>query len=55
MVHATRQVLADEGGSVRGVTSRLLEGFAEQGLVSMGREQVEIVDAQRLRRIAAPA
>lgn len=55
VVHATHQALADELGSVREIVSRLLKSFAEQGLVSLGREQVEIVDAQRLRRIAAPA
>jgi CRP/FNR family transcriptional regulator len=55
VVHSTHQALADELGSVREIVSRLLKSFAEQGLVSLGREQVEIVDAQRLRRIAAPA
>ena len=55
MVHTTHQALADELGRVREIVRRLLESFAEQGLVSLGREQVEIVDAQRLRRVAAPA
>ena len=52
MVHATHQQLADELGSVREMVSRLLKGFAEQGLVALGREQVEIRDAAGLRRIA---
>jgi CRP/FNR family transcriptional regulator len=53
MLYATHQQLADELGSVREIVSRLLKGFAEQGLVSLGREQVEILDAAGLRRIAS--
>ena len=52
IVRATHQQLADELGSVREMVSRLLKGFAEQGLVTVGREQVEIRDAAGLRRIA---
>lgn len=52
IVRATHQQLADELGSVREMVSRLLKGFAEQGLVTLGREQVEIRDAAGLRRIA---
>lgn len=55
VVHTTHQALADELGSVREIVSRLLKSFAEQGLVSLAREQVEIVDAAGLRRVAAPA
>ncbi|MFA7239564.1 MAG: Crp/Fnr family transcriptional regulator [Sulfuricellaceae bacterium] len=51
-VHATHQQLADELGSVREMVSRLLKGFAAQGLVALGREQIEILDAAGLRRIA---
>jgi CRP/FNR family transcriptional regulator len=53
LVHATHQQLADELGSVREMVSRLLKGFAEQGLVRLGREQVEVLDAAGLRRIAS--
>lgn len=52
-VHATHQQLADELGSVREMVSRLLKGFAEQGLVRLGREQVELLDPAGLRRIAS--
>jgi CRP/FNR family transcriptional regulator len=52
IVRATHQQLADELGSVREMISRLLKGFAEQGLVALSREQVEILDAAGLRRIA---
>lgn len=53
VVHATHQQLADELGSVREMVSRLLKGFAEQGLVRLGREQVEVLDAAGLRRTAS--
>jgi len=53
VVRATHQQLADELGSVREMVSRLLKGFAEQGLVALSREQIEILDAAGLRRIAA--
>jgi CRP/FNR family transcriptional regulator, anaerobic regulatory protein len=53
MLHATHQQLADELGSVREMVSRLLKGFAEQGLVRLSREQVEILDPAGLRRIAS--
>ncbi|MBL8491077.1 MAG: Crp/Fnr family transcriptional regulator [Rhodocyclaceae bacterium] len=51
-IHTTHQQLADELGSVREMVSRLLKGFAEQGLVRLSREQVEILDPARLREIA---
>ncbi|HEX8989093.1 MAG TPA: Crp/Fnr family transcriptional regulator [Rhodocyclaceae bacterium] len=52
VLHATHQQLADELGSVREMVSRLLKSFAEQGLVRLGREQVEILDPAGLRRMA---
>ena len=52
LLHTTHQQLADELGSVREIVSRLLKGFAEQGLVRLGREQVEILDPAGLRRTA---
>lgn len=53
LLHTTHQQLADELGSVREIVSRLLKGFAEQGLVRLGREQVEILEPARLRGIAS--
>lgn len=53
VLHVTHQQLADELGSVREIVSRLLKGFAEQGLVRLGREQIEILDPVGLRRLAA--
>ncbi len=52
LVKATHQQLADELGSVREMVSRLLKGFAEHDLVRMSREQIEIVDAAGLRKLA---
>ena len=51
-LHTTHQHLADELGSVREMVSRLLKGFADQGLVRLGREQIEILDPAGLRKIA---
>lgn len=51
-LHTTHQQLADELGSVREMVSRLLKGFADQGLVRLGREQIEILDPAGLRKLA---
>ena len=53
VVHASHQQLADELGSVREMVSRLLKRFEEQGLVRLGREQVEVLDPAGLRRAAS--
>lgn len=53
LLHVTHQHLADELGSVREIVSRLLKGFADQGLVRLAREQVEILDPAGLRRLAS--
>lgn len=51
-VRATHQALAEELGSVREIVSRLLKGFAVQGLVALGREQISVLDREALRQIA---
>ena len=51
-LNVTHQQLADELGSVREIISRLLKGFAAQGLVSLGREQLSITDRDGLQKIA---
>src|SRR5262245_10817534 len=53
MIHTTHQQLADELGSVRAIVTRLLKTFAEQGLVSIWREEIEIVNPSMFRRLAA--
>ena len=52
VLNVTHQQLADELGSVREIVSRLLKGFAAQGLVTLGREQLSIVDRTGLQKIA---
>lgn len=54
LLQITHQQLADELGSVREMISRLLKGFADQGLIRLGRERIEVIDPAGLRRIAAP-
>ena len=51
-IHTTHQALADELGSVREIVSRLLKNFAEQGWVKLGREQIEVLDAAALKKLA---
>ena len=53
VLNVTHQQLADELGSVREIVSRLLKGFAEQGLVALGREQLTVSDRAGLQKIAA--
>jgi CRP/FNR family transcriptional regulator len=52
-IRITHQALADDLGSLREMISRLLKNFAEQGWVSLGREQIEVLDAGALRKLAA--
>jgi CRP/FNR family transcriptional regulator len=51
-INTTHQALADELGSAREIVSRLLKGFAEQGWVKLGREQIEVTDTASLRKFA---
>jgi CRP/FNR family transcriptional regulator len=53
-LRTTHQQLADELGTVREMVSRVLKSFEEQGLVALGREQIEILDAAGLRRMSGP-
>lgn len=53
VLHVTHQQLADELGSVREIVSRLLKGFAAQGLVLLGREQLTVTDRDGLNKLAA--
>lgn len=52
-IRITHQALADNLGSLREIISRLLKNFADQGWVRLGREQIEVLDAAALRRLAA--
>ena len=51
-LHITHQAIADELGSAREIVSRLLKGFAEQGWVKLGREQIDITDPAALKKFA---
>jgi CRP/FNR family transcriptional regulator len=51
-IRSTHQSLAEELGSVREIVSRLLKGFAAQGLVALGREQIELLDRKALKQLA---
>jgi CRP/FNR family transcriptional regulator len=48
----THQELAAELGSSREVISRLLENFARQGLIRLGRGSIEVPDSQVLAELA---
>lgn len=50
-IRTTHQALADELGSVREIVSRMLKSFAEQGWIKLGREQIEVLDADALGKL----
>jgi CRP/FNR family transcriptional regulator, anaerobic regulatory protein len=51
-IAVTHQQLADGLGTVREMVSRVLDGFARQGLVALTRGRVELLSVQRLRALA---
>lgn len=53
LLSVTHQQLANELGSVREIISRLLKGFAAQGLVGLSREQITILDREKLTQLAS--
>jgi len=55
VLQVTHQSIADELGSVREIVTRLLHHFADDGLVRLSRERIEIVDPAGLRTVALPA
>jgi CRP/FNR family transcriptional regulator, anaerobic regulatory protein len=55
IVRATHQQLADELGTVREIITRLLRRFERDAWVRCGREQIELLDASALRRLAGGA
>jgi CRP/FNR family transcriptional regulator len=52
-VNVTHQTLADELGTVREIITRLLRRFEREGWVSLGREQIQIVNAHALRQLVS--
>lgn len=51
-IRATHQAIADELGSVREIVSRLLRNFEDHGWVALGRERIDVLDADALRKVA---
>ncbi|QDZ27447.1 Crp/Fnr family transcriptional regulator [Noviherbaspirillum sp. UKPF54] len=49
----THQQLADELGTVREMISRLLDDFAQRGMLALGRGRIDILDAAGLHALAA--
>lgn len=49
----THQSLADELGTVREIVTRLLKRFERAGWIALGRERVDILNAQALRTLAS--
>lgn len=49
----THQTLADELGTVREMVTRLLRRFEREGWVSLGREQIQIVNGAALRTLVS--
>lgn len=52
-LNVTHQVLADELGTVREMVTRLLRRFEREGWVSLGREQIQIVNGAALRSLVS--
>ena len=52
VAHITQQRPADAAGTAREVVSRELNALRAQGIVATNPRRVEILDAQRLKRIA---
>lgn len=52
-IFITHQQLASELGSVREIISRLLKSFVSQGLLSLSREQITIIDRAGLEKLAS--
>jgi CRP/FNR family transcriptional regulator len=48
----THQQLADELGTVREMISRLLDDFARQQMLLLGRGRIEVIAPQQLRQLA---
>jgi CRP/FNR family transcriptional regulator len=47
----SHQELADELGTVREMITRLLKSFSDAGLITSGRERIEILDESALKAV----
>jgi CRP/FNR family transcriptional regulator len=52
-LNVTHQALADELGTVREIVTRLLRRFEREGWVSLGREQIQIINSAALRAVVS--
>jgi CRP/FNR family transcriptional regulator, anaerobic regulatory protein len=52
-LNLTHQTLADELGTVREMVTRLLRRFEREGWVSLGREQIQIINGAALRALVS--
>lgn len=52
-LNLTHQALADELGTVREIVTRLLRRFEREGWVTLGREQIQIVNSSALRALVS--
>lgn len=52
-IRLTHQSLADELGTVREIVTRLLRRFEREGWVTLGREQITIVNSAALRALVS--
>lgn len=50
-IKMSHQELADELGTVREMITRLLKSFSETGLITSGRERIEILDEAALKAV----
>lgn len=55
VVEMTQEQIARHLGSAREVVSRMLSYFSDEGIVSVGRGRLEVVDRVRLKGIALDA
>lgn len=53
-VDTTHQRLADQVGSVREIVSRILQGFENEGAISIARGRLTLLRPELLRRVAEP-
>jgi CRP/FNR family transcriptional regulator, anaerobic regulatory protein len=53
LLQISHQRLADELGTVREIVTRLLRRFEREGWVSLGREQIHVINSAALREVAA--
>jgi CRP/FNR family transcriptional regulator len=50
-IKMSHQKLADELGTVREMITRVLKSFSDIGLITLGRERIEILDESALKGI----